>query len=176
MQRKKAQVWVETVIYTLIALAMIGAVLAYVTPKIQEIQDKAIIDQSLDVMKTLDNQVVSVSTGEGNKRIVMVEIKKGELKIDGKNDKIIFEMPESKTQYSEPVEEDQEGVKIGDIEIKTVKVNKNYKVSLILDYSEREYDIQYNSEDKEGIISKSPSPYKMSIENTEEKINFKIIE
>ena len=43
---KKAQVWIETVIYTLIALALIGTVLAFVKPKIQEIQDKIVKIQS----------------------------------------------------------------------------------------------------------------------------------
>ena len=40
MNKKRGQVWVETVIYTLIALALIGTVLAFVKPKVEEMQDK----------------------------------------------------------------------------------------------------------------------------------------
>ena len=44
---KRGQVWVETVIYTLIALVMIGLVLSFVQPKIMELQDKATLQQSI---------------------------------------------------------------------------------------------------------------------------------
>ena len=37
------QVWVETVTYTLIAIVMIGLVLSFAKPKIEELQDKTII-------------------------------------------------------------------------------------------------------------------------------------
>ena len=38
----KAQVWIETVIYLLIAFIMIGMVLAFVKPKLEDIKDKSI--------------------------------------------------------------------------------------------------------------------------------------
>jgi len=37
---KRAQVWVETVIYTLIGLSIMGVVLAVAIPKINETKDK----------------------------------------------------------------------------------------------------------------------------------------
>ena len=40
MKFHKGQVWVETVLYTLIGLALIGVVLAIITPKINETRDK----------------------------------------------------------------------------------------------------------------------------------------
>ena len=43
----KAQIWIETVIYTLIAFVILGAVLGFAKPKIEELQDKSIIEQSL---------------------------------------------------------------------------------------------------------------------------------
>ena len=49
--KKNGQVWVETVIYTLIAFSLIAAVLAFVKPKIDELQDKAIIEQSIGMIK-----------------------------------------------------------------------------------------------------------------------------
>jgi len=43
--KKKGQVWIETVTYTLIAFVLIGLILAFVKPKIDELQDKALIDR-----------------------------------------------------------------------------------------------------------------------------------
>ena len=43
----KGQIWVETMVYTLIAFALIGIVLMFVKPKIEEIQDTSIIEQSI---------------------------------------------------------------------------------------------------------------------------------
>jgi uncharacterized membrane-anchored protein YitT (DUF2179 family) len=57
MKKRKGQVWIETVIYTLIAFVMIGLVLSYATPKIQELQDQAIIQQSIDMMKQIDSTI-----------------------------------------------------------------------------------------------------------------------
>jgi uncharacterized protein (UPF0333 family) len=37
-KNKRGQIWVETVVYTLIALVMIGLVLAFAKPKIEELQ------------------------------------------------------------------------------------------------------------------------------------------
>ena len=83
----RGQVWVETVIYTLIAFVLIGAVLAIAQPRIEEIQDKAFIEQSFGVMKDIDNIILSLAQGGvGNKRVVELGLKKGNLIIDGHYD------------------------------------------------------------------------------------------
>jgi len=51
---KKGQIWVETVIYVLIALIMIGAVLAFINPKVKEIQDKLTLDKTVVLLEELD--------------------------------------------------------------------------------------------------------------------------
>ena len=43
----KGQVWIETVVYTLIAFAILGAILGFAKPKIEQLQDKSIIEQSI---------------------------------------------------------------------------------------------------------------------------------
>src|SRR3989339_625134 len=98
---KRGQVWVETVIYTLIAFVMIGSVLAFVKPKVEEMQDKAIIEQSIGMMEDINTIVLSlVHGGAGNKRKIELGIKKGILMIDGQNNKLIFEI-ESGNTYTE---------------------------------------------------------------------------
>jgi len=65
---KSGQAWVETVIYTLIGLSIIGIVLGVATPKIKELTDKAIIDQTISAMNDLDNKIVAVQVAAGNSR------------------------------------------------------------------------------------------------------------
>ena len=156
---KRAQVWVETAIYTLIALAIIGMVLTFARPKIQEIQDKSIIDQTLDVLRALDEQIFSVAQGgAGNKRVMELELKKGEIEINSDDNKIIFTFEKSKSKYSE-VDED---VEFGDIFIRTEKTGDSYTVQLTLDYGEEGYNLVYEGGSK---LTKSSTPYKLSITN-----------
>ena len=56
--KKKAQVWIETVTYTMIALVMIGLVLAFAKPKIEELQDKTIIEQSIKILNEFNSIIL----------------------------------------------------------------------------------------------------------------------
>jgi archaellin len=160
IKNSRAQVWIETVIYTLIAFVMIAAVLAYAKPKIEEFQDKAVIDQSLQMVKEIDNIVLSVIRGgAGNKRIIEIGITKGELTIDSENDKIFFEVL-GKNTYSEP------GVEIsdGNVNILTLEKGEDRVVRITRDYSES-YNITYLSEENSKILTESPTSYKLSVSN-----------
>lgn len=158
MKKKRGQVWIETVIYTLIAFVMIGLVLAYAKPKIEELQDKSIIEQSIGMMKDIDSTILTIGC-PGNQRAIELGIKKGILKIDGANDLIVFEI-ESKHTYSEP----DTDIIDGNLIIHTEKRGKFNIVNLTRDYSE-EYDITYQGEDKLKLISKSSISYKILISN-----------
>lgn len=159
MKKRRGQIWIETVIYTLIAFVMIGAVLAFAKPKIEELQDKAIIEQSLEMIKTIDNTITSIGV-PGNQRIIELGIKKGVLKIDGGDDRIIFEI-ESKYTYSQP------GENISDstgIIAHTKKMGKFNRVTFTIDYTEK-YDITYQGKDESKLITKASTPYKLLISN-----------
>ncbi len=171
MKNRKGQIWVETVIYTLIAFVMIGLVLAYAKPKIEELQDKAIIEQSIAMVKNIDSTILTIGA-PGNQRLMELGIKKGVLKIDGTNDLIAFEM-ESKNTYSEP------GVNVsdGNLIIHTEKTGKFNVITLTRDY-DGEYNITYQGKDESKIISKASTPYQLLISNKggedEIAINFEI--
>ncbi|MFH1607849.1 MAG: hypothetical protein ABIA78_01825 [archaeon] len=158
---KKAQIWIETVIYTLIAIAMIGLVLSVVKPRIEEVQDKAIIEQSLDVLKNINSLISDIKRASGNQRIVELGINKGNLKIDAINDRIIFEI-ESKYEYSEPGQDIQESTT--GINIHTEKIGKFNNVTLTKDYSSQ-YDLKYQGEEKIKSLTKASMPYKLLISN-----------
>jgi len=168
--KKRGQIWVETVIYTLIAFAMIGLVLAFAKPEIERIQDKAIIEQSIQVMEDIDITITElVQGGSGNKRLIELKIKEGVLKIDSGNDKILFEL-EGKHTYSEP------GVEIteGNLKIYTKQQGKLNFVNITRNYSGT-YNITYDGTDDLKSISKAPTPYNILISNNGKDASEKII-
>ena len=165
---KKGQVWIETVIYTLIAFVMIGLVLSYAYPKIQEAQDQAIIQQSVDMLKTIDSTILTIGAA-GSQRYLELAIKKGDLKIDGENNKLIFEI-ETQSVYSEPGKD----INDGNVVILTEEKSGYNLVTLTIDYSET-YNLQFGGADILKIISKASNAYKLTILNDGEDETEKII-
>lgn len=169
----RGQIWVETVIYTLIALVMIGLVLAFARPKIQELQDKTIIDQSITMMKEIDSTILNLG-GQGNRRIIELGIKKGSLTLDGSRNKLFFEI-ESQFEYSEP----GRPISDGNLTIYTEKIGSANFVNITKDYSYA-YDVRFEGLDEQKILTKSSVAYKLSItndgiENTKTIINMELI-
>ena len=157
---KKGQVWIETVIYTLIIFVIIGLVLSYAKPKIEDVQDRIIIEQSIGMLEDINNLILSlIQGGPGNKRKIELGIKKGTLKIDGLENKIIFET-ESRHTYSQPGED----IYHGNIIAHTEKKGKYNIVTLTMDYSE-EYNIMYQEKNQLKLINKATVPYKIFISN-----------
>jgi len=159
----RGQVWVETVIYTLIAFSMMGLVLAFAVPKIQETQDKGIIDQSIGVLQDIDTLIKNLG-GPGNQRVIELGINKGKMIIDSKTDMIYFEI-ESKYQYSQP----GENISVGRV-IAYTKENGNINiVTLTLNYAGN-YNITYDNVDVAKILDKAPVPYSLLISDNGEDI------
>jgi hypothetical protein len=158
--RRSGQVWIETVIYTLIAFVMIGAILAVAKPRIDQLQDKILVEQSIETLKEIDSLVFNaVQGGPGNKRLIEVGITRGVLKVDGINDKLIFEL-EGKHEYSEPGQE----ISDGNVLIKTEKQGKLRYVNLTRDYSEN-HDITFQDNDEIKSLSKASTSYKLLVSN-----------
>ncbi len=153
---RSGQVWIETVMYTLIAFAIMGLVLAYARPKIEELQDKAIIEQSILMLKDIDSTLLNMG-GAGNQRIIEISVKKGDLKIDGKTDKIIFEM-ESGLEYSQP----GEIISNGNVNILTTQSGKFNLITLTVDFYE-DYNITNTRRDEVRTISRAPVAYTLKI-------------
>lgn len=157
-RNKKGQVWIETVIYTLIAFVMIGLVLSFAKPKIEEMQDNAILKQSTDMMKQIDSIILTMGA-TGNQRIIEIGIKEGELEIDGEEDKLRFRL-ESKSVYSEPGKEISDGT----IVILTEEKSGYNLISLTRDYS-KNYDIKFGGADEIKVVSHSSTSYDLTIKN-----------
>lgn len=157
----RGQIWVETMVYTLIAFALIGLVLAFVRPKIQAIQDKGVIEQSISVLNDMDS-IISALGVSGNQRVLDVSINKGTLTLDGKNDKISISVP-SDSQYSEP----DTNVTNGNIIILTQHEGSSYNIILTRYYAGL-YNLTFNNADSSKNLNQAPTPYKILIANNGE--------
>ena len=159
MENKRGQIWVETVIYTLIALILIGLVLSFVKPKITEVQDKSVIQQSISTLNEINNVVTSIAAeGPGNKREVDVSLGEGMLMIDGVNNQLVFSL-QSTYQFSEP----EKNVSYGNIVIFDHVENNLNLINLTLNYSQ--YNITYGGQNTQGFITAASTPYKVFITN-----------
>ncbi|MEK6841940.1 MAG: hypothetical protein AABX91_02195 [Nanoarchaeota archaeon] len=154
--RKVGQIWVETMVYTLIAFALIGLVLAFVKPKIEETQDKGVIEQSVRILESIDS-VIRTLGGPGNQRVLEIGLNKGTIFVDGKNDTIFFKM-DSKYIYSQP----GENINVGGIIANTEKRGNIHEVTLIRNYS-GEYNITFQNKDELKEITQASTPYKFII-------------
>ncbi len=158
--RKKAQIWVETVIYTLIGLAILGLVLGLVKPKIDELKDKSVIDQSINILNRIDETISFIKYPAGNSRPAEIKIQKGTLKINSEQNYIEYILEKSNYKYSEP----DEIVEIGSIKLTTTPNVKTYDIKLKLDYNGI-VDITWEGGNREKILQPAPSPYSLIIAN-----------
>ncbi len=157
--KKKGQVWIETAMYILIATVIIGLVISFVGPKISEMQDKAILENSATMLRDLDNMISSiVQDGAGNVRKIELPLKKGALTINSSSDKIIFEM-EGRYAYSEP----GKSVTQGNLVIYTRQTGNLNIVNMTSSYPN--YNITFNGADQIKSLSQSPNPYTIYISN-----------
>jgi len=157
MRLNRGQIWVETVIYTLIGLTVIGLVLAAALPKINARKDEIMIEQSIEALGNIDDKIYEVQRASGNRRVVDLEVRKGTLIIDMEEDTISWEL-ESSFEYSEV------GVVIplGRLNVTTTSGNP-WKVELKLFYR---MDLKFDGNNfGTHRIDVSPTPYKFAIEN-----------
>lgn len=158
--KKKAQAWVETAVYTLIGLAIIGIILVVANPAIEKYKDRTVIEQTITALDDLNNEILEVKDrGAANKRIVQFNLKKGNLIVDGEEEKIYYILEESRLEYSETGEE----ISQGDIKIKTERRGRKYDITLSLVYGN--IGLTYNDNNVKKTFTPAPSPHNLAIEN-----------
>ena len=154
---KRGQVWIETVIYTLIGLAIIGLVLAGALPKINAKKDEVMIGQSIEALGNIDSKIYEVSRAPGNRRVVNLDIRRGSLIINSADDTISWVL-ESSFAYSEV----GMTVPFGNMNVTTTGDGK-YKVELKVGYR---MDLRFeNGTVGEKQFDIAPTPYRLVIEN-----------
>ena len=167
MKNKKGQVWVETVLYTIVGLAIIGIVLGFAMPKINQSKDNIAIEQSINAMKNLDSQVQEVEKSSGSLRIPEFTIKRGFLDIDGLNNKIYLTIDDLTTLYSE----NNVSFNDGNVNIISSKGDKKDSIIIRLNYN---FNLTYDGIKQNKIIAPASGAYKINIYNNDTNIDFSI--
>lgn len=152
---KRGQIWVETVIYTLIGLAIIGLVLAGALPKINQKKDEMTISRSIEALGEVDNKIYEVSRAAGNRRVVNLEIRKGAFIVNPIDETLSWVL-DSSFAYSEV----DLTVPFGNINVTTTQ-DGDYEVTLKIGYN---MDLRYEGE-VEKRFDIAPTPYRIVIEN-----------
>lgn len=155
-QNRRGQVWVETVIYTLIGLTVIGLLLAVSKPQIDKQKDKALVEQAINGLGIIDEKVYDVLSGTGNKRRIELKLGKGVITIDAQNDKLIWEL-DSTYQYSEF----DVPVSAGKIDV-TTTAGSPYTIILEIEYP---MDIRYDNGELSKQIGQASTPHIITVEN-----------
>jgi len=159
-ENKRAQVWIETVLYTLIGLAILGTLMAVAKPKIDSYRDKVVIEQTIESLSLVDEKITSVLRAPGNTRIVDLKISKGKLVIDSQTDTLYWIM-ESKDKYGEPGQK----IPVGNIDVLT-EGKGPWMITMSINYTL--LDLNITTKDNKDIkqeVAASPTPYSLIIEN-----------
>ncbi len=159
LKNRSGQIWIETVIYTLIGLALIGLVLAILTPKIKEFKDKTVIEETISLLNIFDSKINDVLAAPGNKRKIQMTIDKGTLGVNSTGDSFKFVLVQSRVKYSEP------GITIGigRINVTTEIAGENYKVTLELNYN---HNLTFGGQETDvKEFTPATIPYNIFIEN-----------
>ncbi len=92
--KKRGQVWVSAILYTVVIIVAITLILSVGIPLINKMKDKIVFSRAKDMMLNLDKHVVDVaSEGEGSQRIVPIEIVDGKMEV--KNNQIVWKFDTS---------------------------------------------------------------------------------
>lgn len=161
---KKAQVWVETVIYTLLGLVLIGIVLGVALPRINEMKDKTAINEARAAILELDDLFTEVIENVGgNSREAAIRVQNGKYEINPTEKTIIYKLEDTKYKYSQP----GEVIVYGNLkEITTEKSKGIYDIQFTIGYEK--YDnvyLTYESAQKIITLTPAKTPYRILVQN-----------
>jgi uncharacterized membrane protein len=142
--------------------------LAFITPRINEMIDKSVISHTTESLNGINEQVMDVMTSTGQQREILFSIKKGEYTFDCSNKTIFYTLKNSNYKYSEP----NVSFKQGEILVLT-KDNgaKKYDIILLLNYSS--FNLTFTNQQIVKHLTSSPVEYTLVIQNKGDKqINF----
>jgi len=161
MVMKKAQIWVETAIYTLIGLTIIAILLSIAMPQIDKLKEKTIIEQTIEALNDLDTKLLEIEQSPGNVRVVNFKVGKGKLEINPVIDSVIYSLENTKLELSEPGKPIQEGP----IVLETQEYGSNFNIILTMNYSSN-LNLTYSGSDENiKTLQAGVTPYKIQIEN-----------
>ncbi len=152
LRQKRGVVWVSTILYILISLAVLSLVLVSVQPIIDKNRDKALCSQSEQMLRDIDSRIRDVGSVEGNKLSLDAKISRGNLIINSSSNSITWELTDSAYQYSE----ENTPINISaNIKAITRRSRENkWDVKIYLDYQGK-YNVTYNNGETSRVLSES---------------------
>lgn len=171
MTEKQGAVWVSTVLYILISLAIIGIVIAAVTPRINSAKDKATIEQTIIMLDSLDSTIQKANQVQGTKLKNEFKMSRGLLTINAATNTIKWNLNNSAYKYSEP----NVAINISNIQLKTMPAaqGSGWNVELTLNYAD--IDLLFAGTDSLKTLQPAEIPYKLWIENVgDNKLNISL--
>lgn len=164
--KNKSQIWVETVVYTLIGLTIIGVLLAIANPQLEKMRDRSLIKQTIDAMNVLDEKISNVAESSGEIGKVNFKLAKGRLLINGSRNNIVYTLEDTRLEFSQLGKE----IKEGEINITTIQHGNRFNVYLKKDYNSS-IDISIaipgggDNTDAIKLLQAGPTDYAIYIEN-----------
>ena len=161
MENKKAIVWISTVLYILIGLAIMGMLLAVIRPKIAEMKDSFTIDQTIQSLNKFDEIMLRTRQSLGMRLNYELSLSRGNFEINAAEENIRWILKDSAYRYS------QEGVIIplGNINVLTEKKGNVWQVTLTRDYSSSNINMTIDGVDTDRILTPAKIPYDIFLEN-----------
>ena len=155
----KAQIWIETAIYTVIGLTIIAILLTVVTPQIEKTKDAGIVKQTIDAINVLDNKISEIGQAGGNIRIIDFKISKGRLEIDSQNDSIKYYLEDTGLELTQVGQD----IKNGNLYIRTEKTGSKFKIFITRYYDN--LNLTNDNADNIKVLQAAATPYRIQIEN-----------
>ena len=173
-KKNKAQVWVETAIYSLVGLTIIAILLAAAMPQVNKMKDKAIVTQTINSLNKLDCRIIEIQQSPANIRISPFRLTKGNLEINPDANQIIYTLENTNLELSEANEPDiPEADKIivteGNILLKTEKYGRKFKIFLTINYTEI-LNLTYDGKEKSKTLQSGTTDYQIKVENPGDNI------
>jgi hypothetical protein len=160
---KKGVVWVSTVLYILISLAILSLVLVSVQPVIDKNKDRTVIFQTIDMLKEIDSTIEQVSISQDTNLGLKLKISRGNLMIDSRSNALSWELGDSAYQYSE----ENRTVNVtsdGRMTAVSKKIGNKWGIKIVLNYTNR-YDLTYAGKEEVKVLSESE--YDLFIKNAD---------
>lgn len=156
----KAQVWIETAVYTLIGLTIIGILLASAAPQIEKIKDRSVISQTSEALNKINSKIIEIEQAPANSREIQIAMSKGKLEINSNEGIIQYVLEDSRlklTELNETIEE-------GNIFILTKQRGARYDIYLTLNYTNR-INMTFNGKKETKNLQSGTTPYRLVVEN-----------
>lgn len=158
--QKKGDVWVSSVLYILISLAVLSLVLVSVQPIINKNRDKTAVLQSQEILKEIDSTIQDVTNAQGTTLNIDVKLSRGYLTINSSLDEVSWQLQDSAYQYSQ----ENRTINItndGKLKAITTKQGKNWNTKLWLEYNK--YNITYSGQETTRVLTEGE--YQVTIRN-----------